>query len=137
MSTLEGSTFLNAGASWGISLENDGPAARDGANVAITAMTAEVNSRLLATVYGAAEEIEAAHGECLPLRIDTVNALWPRTVIQYAAPQMAIVRFALNDLSIKQPDATDLLPPECVAYVRVYIPLRQEEILFKHWLLLA
>ena len=43
-------------------------AARDGANIAIAAKTAEPHPKLPGTIHTAAEEIEAAGGQALPLR---------------------------------------------------------------------
>jgi citronellol/citronellal dehydrogenase len=50
-------------------------AARDGANVAIAAKTAEVNPKLPGTIYSAAEEIEKAGGKALPLLVDVRGPL--------------------------------------------------------------
>ena len=45
-------------------------AARDGANIAIAAKTAEANPKLPGTVFTAAREIERAGGKALPLQVD-------------------------------------------------------------------
>ena len=62
MSTLRGKTLFITGASRGIGLAIGVRAARDGANVAIAAKTAQVDARLPGTIYTAAKEIEAAGG---------------------------------------------------------------------------
>ena len=59
-STLSGKTLFITGASRGIGLAIGLKAARDGANVAIAAKTAEPNPKLPGTIYSAAEEIEKA-----------------------------------------------------------------------------
>src|SRR5512134_2840927 len=68
--TLRGKTLLITGASRGIGLAIGVRAARDGANVAIAAKTAEPHPKLPGTVYTAAAEIEAAGGRALPIVCD-------------------------------------------------------------------
>jgi citronellol/citronellal dehydrogenase len=70
MGTLAGKTLFITGASRGIGKAIALRAARDGANVAIAAKTAEPDPRLPGTVYSAAEEIEAAGGKALPCVVD-------------------------------------------------------------------
>jgi citronellol/citronellal dehydrogenase len=68
--TLAGKTLFITGASRGIGLAIALRAARDGANIAIAAKTADPNSRLPGTIFTAAEEIEKAGGQALPLQCD-------------------------------------------------------------------
>jgi citronellol/citronellal dehydrogenase len=68
--SLKGKTLFITGASRGIGLAIGLRAARDGANVAIIAKTAEPDPRLPGTVYSAAKEIEDAGGKALPLVTD-------------------------------------------------------------------
>jgi citronellol/citronellal dehydrogenase len=68
--SLNGKTLFISGASRGIGLAIALRAARDGANVAIIAKTAEPHPKLPGTIYTAAEEIEAAGGKALPLQCD-------------------------------------------------------------------
>jgi citronellol/citronellal dehydrogenase len=70
MSSLKGRTLFITGASRGIGLAIALRAARDGANVAIAAKTAEPHPKLPGTIYTAAEAIEAAGGRALPLVCD-------------------------------------------------------------------
>ena len=70
MSTLKGKTLFISGASRGIGKAIALRAARDGANVAVAAKTAEPHPRLDGTVFTAAEEIEAAGGKALALITD-------------------------------------------------------------------
>ena len=70
MTTLQGKTLFITGASRGIGLAIALRAARDGANVAVVAKTAEPHPRLPGTIYSAAEEIEAAGGKALPVVCD-------------------------------------------------------------------
>ena len=68
--SLSGKTLFVTGASRGIGLAIALRAARDGANVAIAAKTAEPHKHLPGTIYTAAEEIEKAGGKALPLIVD-------------------------------------------------------------------
>ena len=68
--SLQGKTLFITGASRGIGLAIGLRAARDGANVAIAAKTAEPHPKLPGTIYTAAEEIEKAGGKALPLVVD-------------------------------------------------------------------
>jgi citronellol/citronellal dehydrogenase len=68
--SLKGKTLFITGASRGIGLAIALRAARDGANIAIAAKTAEPHARLEGTIYTAAEEIEKAGGKALPLVCD-------------------------------------------------------------------
>ncbi len=70
MTTLQGKTVFISGASRGIGLAIGLRAARDGANVALAAKTAEPNPKLPGTVYTAALEIEKAGGKALPIVCD-------------------------------------------------------------------
>lgn len=68
--SLKGKTLFITGASRGIGLAIALRAARDGANVAIAAKTAEPHPKLEGTIYTAAQEIEQAGGKALPLVVD-------------------------------------------------------------------
>ena len=70
MASLSGKTLFITGGSRGIGKAIALRAARDGANVAIAAKTAEPHPDLPGTIYTAAEEIEAAGGRALPLQVD-------------------------------------------------------------------
>ena len=68
--SLKGRTLFITGASRGIGLEIGKRAARDGANVAIIAKTAEPHPKLPGTVFTAADEIREAGGQALPIVCD-------------------------------------------------------------------
>ena len=68
--SLQGKTLFITGASRGIGLAIALRAARDGANVAVVAKTAEPHPKLPGTVFTAAKEIEAAGGRALPCVAD-------------------------------------------------------------------
>ena len=68
--SLAGKTLFITGASRGIGLAIALRAARDGANIAIAAKTAEPHPKLSGTIYTAADDIERAGGNALPLVVD-------------------------------------------------------------------
>ncbi|HXS05725.1 MAG TPA: NAD(P)-dependent oxidoreductase [Rhizomicrobium sp.] len=68
--SLKGKTLFITGASRGIGLSIALKAARDGANVAIAAKTAEPNPKLPGTIFTAAAEIEKVGGRALPIICD-------------------------------------------------------------------
>src|SRR6202008_3111490 len=68
--SLAGKTLFITGASRGIGLAIALRAARDGANIAIAAKTAEPHPKLEGTIYTAAKQIEAAGGKALPIACD-------------------------------------------------------------------
>src|SRR5262245_7087496 len=68
--SLKGKTLLITGASRGIGLAIARRAARDGANIAIAAKTEIPHPTLEGTIHSAAEAIEQAGGQALPLVVD-------------------------------------------------------------------
>ena len=70
MATLKGKTLFITGASRGIGLAIALRAAKDGANIAIAAKSAEPQPKLEGTIFTAAKEIEAAGGKALPIACD-------------------------------------------------------------------
>ncbi len=67
--SLKNKTLFITGASRGIGLAIALRAARDGANIAVAAKTAEPHPKLPGTIFTAAKEIEAAGGKALPLAV--------------------------------------------------------------------
>jgi citronellol/citronellal dehydrogenase len=68
--SLTGKTIFMSGGSRGVGLAIALRAARDGANIALAAKTAEPHPKLEGTIYTAAEQIEQAGGRALPLVVD-------------------------------------------------------------------
>ena len=94
-----------SGGSRGIGLAIALRAARDGANVAIAAKTADPHPKLPGTIYSAAAEIEAAGGKALPLICDI------RQEDQVAAAIDATVdAFGGIDICINNASAIQLTP---------------------------
>jgi citronellol/citronellal dehydrogenase len=100
---LKGRTIFISGASRGIGLAIALRAARDGANVALIAKTAEPHPKLEGTVYTAAEEIEAAGGQALPI----VGDIRDEEQVEAAVAQ-AVERFGGIDVCINNASALNL-----------------------------
>jgi citronellol/citronellal dehydrogenase len=101
--TLAGKTLLISGGSRGIGLAIALKAARDGANVALIAKTAEPHPKLEGTVYTAAEEIEEAGGKALPI----VGDVRDEGSVE-AAVAAAVDRFGGIDLCVNNASAINL-----------------------------
>jgi citronellol/citronellal dehydrogenase len=91
------------GASRGIGLAIALRAARDGANIAIAAKTADPHPKLPGTIYTAAAEIEAAGGQALPLVVDVRD----EANVQDAVAQ-TVARFGGIDICINNASAIQL-----------------------------
>jgi citronellol/citronellal dehydrogenase len=105
MDSLSGRTILMSGGSRGIGLAIAVRAARDGARVALIAKTAEPHPKLPGTVYTAAEEIEAAGGEALPIVGDIRDA----EAVEAAVAQ-TVERFGGIDIVVNNASAINLAP---------------------------
>jgi citronellol/citronellal dehydrogenase len=105
MDSLSGRTILMSGGSRGIGLAIAVRAARDGARVALIAKTAEPHPKLPGTIYTAAEEIEAAGGEALPIVGDIRDA----DAVEAAVAQ-TVERFGGIDIVVNNASAINLAP---------------------------
>jgi citronellol/citronellal dehydrogenase len=105
MDSLSGRTILMSGGSRGIGLAIAVRAARDGARVALIAKTAEPHPKLPGTIYTAAEEIEAAGGEALPIVGDIRDA----EAVE-AAVASTVERFGGIDIVVNNASAINLAP---------------------------
>jgi citronellol/citronellal dehydrogenase len=101
--SLHGKTLFVTGASRGIGLAIALRAARDGANVAIAAKTAEPHPKLPGTIYTAAAEIEAAGGRALPLVVDVREE-----ASVAAAVEATVARFGGIDICVNNASAISL-----------------------------
>jgi citronellol/citronellal dehydrogenase len=104
---LSGKTLFISGASRGIGLAIALRAARDGANVALIAKTGEPHPKLEGTVHTAAEEIEQAGGQALPIVGDIRDA----DAVEAAVAQ-AVERFGGIDVCVNNASAINLAPTE-------------------------
>jgi citronellol/citronellal dehydrogenase len=102
---LNDRVMFMSGGSRGIGLAIAKRAARDGVKVALMAKTAEPHPRLPGTIYTAADEIEAAGGEALPIAGDIRDA----DAVDAAVAQ-AVERFGGIDLVVNNASAINLAP---------------------------
>jgi len=109
--SLAGKTLFITGASRGIGLAIALRAARDGANIAIAAKTAEPHKHLPGTIYSAAKEIEAAGGQALPLIVDVRDEASVLAAVDETAQRFGGIDICVNNASAIQltgTEATDM-----------------------------
>jgi citronellol/citronellal dehydrogenase len=113
MASLAGSTLFISGGSRGIGLAIALRAARDGANVALIAKTAEPHPKLEGTVFTAAEQIEQAGGGALPIVGDIRDE---QQVL--AAVEQTVERFGGIDVCVNNASAINLAGTEALEMKR-------------------
>jgi citronellol/citronellal dehydrogenase len=111
--SLSGRTMFISGASRGIGLAIALRAARDGANVALIAKTTEPHPKLEGTIFTAAEQIEAAGGQALPIAGDIRD----EQQVQAAVDQ-AVERFGGIDICVNNASAINLVGTEALEMKR-------------------
>jgi citronellol/citronellal dehydrogenase len=111
--TLKDRTIFISGASRGIGLAIAQRAARDGANVALIAKTAEPHPKLEGTIYTAAEQIDTAGGSALPI----VGDIRDEAAVESAVAQ-AVERFGGIDIVINNASAINLASTEQIEVSR-------------------
>ena len=100
---LEGKTIFMSGGSRGVGLAIAKRAARDGANVALIAKSAEEQPNLPGTIYSAADEIEEAGGQALPIVGDIRDA-----EAVYDAVERTVEEFGGIDIVVNNASAINL-----------------------------
>lgn len=111
MTSLKGKTLFITGASRGIGLAIALRAARDGANVAIAAKTAEPHPRLEGTIFTAAAEIEKAGGRALPLLCDLREEEQVLAAVAKTAETFGGIDICVNNasaISLTKTEATEI-----------------------------
>lgn len=108
--TLAGKTLLISGGSRGIGLAIALRAARDGANIALLAKTAEPHPKLAGTVFTAASEIEAAGGQALPLVGDVRSDEDIARAVAAAVERFGGIDIVVNNASAINLSGTEGLP---------------------------
>lgn len=109
--SLRGKTVLITGASRGIGLAIALRAARDGANIAILAKTAEPHPKLPGTIYTAAAEMEAAGGKALPIVCDIRFEEQVQRAVAQTATHFGGIDVCVNNasaISLTSTEATDM-----------------------------
>ena len=99
MKTLAGKTLFITGGSRGIGREIALRAARDGAQVAIAAKTAEPHPTLAGTIHTVAAEIEKAGGKALALQLDVRDDAAIAAAIARAAERFGGIDILVNNAS--------------------------------------
>ncbi len=110
-SSLAGRSLFITGASRGIGLAIAVRAARDGANVAIAAKTADPHPKLPGTIFTAAAQIEAAGGRALPLQVDIRDEEQVARAVERAAQEFGRLDILVNNasaISLTGTAATDM-----------------------------
>lgn len=109
--SLKGKTLFITGGSRGIGLAIAVRAARDGANVAIAAKTAEPNAKLPGTIYSAAADIEQAGGHALPIVCDLRDEAQLAAAVEKTASTFGGIDILVNNasaISLTRAEATPL-----------------------------
>ncbi|RFD26761.1 short chain dehydrogenase [Mycobacterium uberis] len=101
--SLNGKTMFISGASRGIGLAIAKRAARDGANIALIAKTTKPHPKLPGTVFTAAQELEDAGGQALPIvgdirDPDSVESAVAKTVEQFGGIDICVNNASAIDL---------------------------------------
>jgi citronellol/citronellal dehydrogenase len=99
MTSLKGKTLFVSGGSRGIGLAIALRAARDGANVALAAKTAEPHPKLKGTIYTAAEEVRAAGGNALPILCDIRDEAQVIAAIDKTVAEFGGIDICVNNAS--------------------------------------
>ena len=108
--SLSGSTMIMSGGSRGIGEAIAVRAARDGANVALLAKTAEPHPKLPGTIYTAAAAIEEAGGHALPLVGDVRDDDFVAGAVEQTAAQFGGIDIVVNNASAINLSRTEDLP---------------------------
>jgi citronellol/citronellal dehydrogenase len=112
MGTLKGKTLFITGASRGIGLAIALRAARDGANIAIAAKTAEPHPKLEGTIHTAAAEIEKSGGRALPLVCDIRSEEQVERAVAETAAQFGGIDICVNNASAISMTPTEATEPK-------------------------
>ena len=96
---LKSKTIFITGASRGIGREIALRCARDGANIVVTAKTAEPHASLPGTIHSVAAEVEAAGGKALALQLDVRDENAVAAAVNEAVRVFGGIDILLNNAS--------------------------------------
>jgi len=99
MADLSSKTLFISGASRGIGRAIALRAARDGARVVIAAKSDKPHPKLEGTIHSVAEEVEAAGGRALPLRLDVRDDAAIEAAVSEAAEHFGGIDILVNNAS--------------------------------------
>ncbi len=108
--SLQDKTLFISGGSRGIGLAIALRAASEGAKVVIAAKTEQENPRLPGTIYSAAKEIEAAGGQCLPLKVDIRDESQVVEAVAAARERFGSIDVLINNASAISLTGTEATP---------------------------
>jgi citronellol/citronellal dehydrogenase len=108
--SLKGKTLFITGASRGIGKAIGLRAARDGANVVVAAKTYRKHPSLPGTIHSAAEEIEAAGGRALPVRMDVRDEHAVERAVEQSVRHFGGLDILVNNASAIMLMGTEELP---------------------------
>lgn len=108
--SLRGKTIFITGASRGIGLAIATRCARDGANIAIAAKTADPHPKLEGTIHTAAAAIEAAGGKALPIQCDIREEDSVEAAVKATAERFGGIDIVINNASAIFPMPTKDTP---------------------------
>lgn len=99
MSNLKGKTIFITGASRGIGREIALRAAKDGANIVIAAKSDEPHPKLPGTIHTVAEEVRAAGGQALALKVDVRDEALINEAMDKAVAEFGGIDALINNAS--------------------------------------
>lgn len=97
MSQLKGKTLFITGASRGIGREIALKCAADGANIVIAAKSDEPHPKLPGTIHSVAEEVEAAGGQALAIKVDVRDEANVEAAMKTAADKFGGIDALINN----------------------------------------
>ena len=99
MSAFQNKTVFITGASRGIGKAIGLRLAREGANIVVAAKTTQPHPKLPGTIYTAAEEMEAAGGRALPIKVDIRSEEDIQQAVQKAVETFGGIDILINNAS--------------------------------------